>query len=296
MRLVQFFLPQTGLRVGLVRDEEVIDVTSEDGPTVLDLLECAADSGRDINDYLGELQPNDAQTLKFADLDVAPAGDKPHLMVPISPPEVWGCGVTYERSAKTRDDDAEEDIYGRVYASERPEIFFKATPSRCVGPNGGIGIRSDSALTATEPELAYVLGHDQNLIGYTICNDVSAWDLERENPLYLPQSKTFQGCCALGPTFATPREVGDPMNLNIRCAIIRGEQTLFEGRVNSSKINRSFAQLSEYLCRHNPVPFGTVVSTGTGIMVPNEFALKDGDLVEIEIEKIGTLRNVARQL
>ena len=113
-------------------------------------------------------------------------------MIPLSPPEVWGFGVTYQRSAEVRDadvaatTDSSASIYDRVYHAERPECFFKATAPRCVGPHRPIGIRSDSELTATEPELAYVLGTNRQIVGYTICNDVSAWDLERDNPLYLP--------------------------------------------------------------------------------------------------------------
>ena len=195
-----------------------------------------------------------------------------------------------------RDDDSEQDIYSRVYYADRPEIFFKATPARCVGPNGFIGIRSDSSLTATEPELAYVLGSDGEIIGYTLCNDVSAWDIERDNPLYLPQSKVFYGCCALGPMFVTPSEVDDPYNLDMRCTVLREEEVIYEGGVNTSQINWKFEQLTEFLMRDNPIPFGTVVSTGTGIIVPNDLPLAAGDVVEIEVDGFGTLSNPVKQL
>lgn len=233
---------------------------------------------------------------EFSQLDVTPDSRVPHLIAPIRAAEVWGCGVTYRRSADERDADAEKDIYSQVYESERPEIFFKATPRCCVGPNEPIGIRVDSALTAAEPELAVVIGADCEIIGYTICNDVSAWDIERQNPLYLPQSKTFQGCCALGPAVVTADELDDPYCLDIRCRIVREDEILFEGSASTSQLGRRLDQLVSYLTRNNPVPVGTVLTTGTGIMIPNEYALRDGDCVEIEIERIGVLRNPVRKL
>ena len=317
MKLIQFHLPNLGKRVGIVtREEEVIDVTSEDSPNVLEILELAHREQVSLGVILADIQErvatptpirlqahpdeenatteSDGLTLKK--LDVAPAENVPHLLSPIDSPEVWGCGVTYKRSADMRDDDSEQDIYSRVYYADRPEIFFKATPSRCVGPNGFIGIRSDSTLTATEPELAYVLGDNGEIIGYTLCNDVSAWDIERDNPLYLPQSKVFYGCCALGPMFVTPSEVDDPYNLDMTCTVLRGDEVIYEGSVNTSQINWKFEQLTEFLMRDNPIPFGTVVSTGTGIIVPNDLPLAAGDLVKIEIDGFGTLANPVKQL
>ena len=216
--------------------------------------------------------------------------------MPIFPPEVWAFGVTYQRSAAVRAEDSASNIYDRVYASERPEVFFKGTTTRCTGPNDFIGIRSDSDLTAAEPELAYILGLEGGILGFTICNDVSAWDLERENPLYLPQSKIFEGGCALGPVIVTPDELSNPYNLSVTCQISREGKVIFEGETHTSKLNRKLEELNHYLCLHNPVPFGSVVSTGTGIMIPNEHHLAEGDVVDIEIEMIGVLRNYARRL
>ncbi len=317
MKLIQFHLPNLGKRVGIVtREAEVIDVTSEDSPNVLEILALAHREQVSLGVILADIQEKvatptpiqlhsrpeeehattepDGLTLKK--LDVAPAENVPHLLAPIDSPEVWGCGVTYKRSADMRDDDSDQDIYSRVYYADRPEIFFKGTPSRCVGPNGFIGIRSDSTLTATEPELAYVLGADGEIIGYTLCNDVSAWDIERDNPLYLPQSKVFYGCCALGPMFVTPSEVDDPYNLDMTCTVLRGDEVIYEGSVNTSQINWKFEQLTEFLMRDNPIPFGTIVSTGTGIIVPNDLPLAAGDVVKIEIDGFGTLSNPVKQL
>ena len=317
MKLIQYHLPNLGKRVGIVtRENNVIDVTSEESRSVLDMLKLAHKERVSLGVLLADIQEKvsapppmrftafreadsvleDANGLTLDKLNVNPSEKKPHLMMPIDPPEVWGCGVTYKRSADMRDDDTQQDIYSRVYHADRPEIFFKATPSRCVGPNGYIGIRSDSALTATEPELAYVLGSDGEIIGYTLCNDVSAWDIERDNPLYLPQSKVFYGCCALGPMFVTPSEVDDPYNLEIKCTILRDEKVIFEGEVNTSQINWKFEQLTEFLMRDNPIPYGTVVSTGTGIIVPNDLPLAPKDIVKIEVQGFGTLSNPVKQL
>lgn len=317
MKLIQYHLPTLGKRVGIVtRENSIIDVTSEESRSVLDVLKLAHKERVSLGVLLADIQekvsappPMRFTAFREADsvsenddgltldkLNIGPSEKKPHLMMPIDPPEVWGCGVTYKRSADMRDDDTQQDIYSRVYHADRPEIFFKATPSRCVGPNDYIGIRSDSVLTATEPELAYVLGSEGEVIGYTLCNDVSAWDIERENPLYLPQSKVFYGCCALGPMFVTPSEVDDPYNLEMKCTILRDEKEIFEGEVNTSQINWKFEQLTEFLMRDNPIPYGTVVSTGTGIIVPNDLPLAPNDIVMIEIEGFGTLSNPVKQL
>jgi 2-dehydro-3-deoxy-D-arabinonate dehydratase len=269
----------------------------------MDLLEAAAGDAIAVRDIAAAANKAAAgETLNLAELDREPTGDAPRLLIPIDSPEVWGFGVTYKRSAEARDADVAKEmdstasIYDRVYHSDRPECFFKATAPRCVGPREPIGIRSDSKLTATEPELAYVLGADREIVGYTVCNDVSAWDLERDNPLYLPQSKIFTGCCALGPVITLAADGPDPYNLKISCRIVRDGEAIYSDSTNSGQIGRTYDQLNEYLYRDNLVPMGTVVSTGTGIMVPNEYKLLHGDLVEIEIESIGLLANPAVQL
>jgi 2-dehydro-3-deoxy-D-arabinonate dehydratase len=213
--------------------------------------------------------------------------------IPLHPPEVWACGCTYAPSADFRDAETgtREGMYSYVYRAERPEIFFKGTARVCVGPGEPIGIRCDSKFTAPEPELALVIDHAGKILGYTLANDVSAWDIERENALYLPQSKVYSGCCALGPVLVTPDEIPDPYNLHMTCTITRGPDKVFEGSVSTSKLHRRFETLIEYLRRANPVPGGTVVLTGTGIIVPESAALQPGDEVSIEIPEIGALSN-----
>jgi len=218
-------------------------------------------------------------------------------LIPVEPPEVWGFGVTYETSATDRADDtgAGGDIYARAHVGPRPETFFKATAARCVGPGEEIGIRGDSRLTAAEPELAYVVGVGNVVVAYTLGNDVSAWDLERENPLYLPQSKIYTACCALGPCLVTADAI-DPANVEIAMTIRRGGETVFEGRANTSQIRYPIAYFHEFLTRYNPLPPGSAVLTGTGVMTPAGFALQEGDEVTIEAEPFGRLVNRARRL
>jgi 2-dehydro-3-deoxy-D-arabinonate dehydratase len=216
-------------------------------------------------------------------------------ILPLHPPEVWACGCTYEMSAAFRDAEhgTREGMYAYVYREARPEVFFKGTARVCVGPNKNIGIRSDSHFTAPEPELAAVLGQGGQILGYTLANDVSAWDIERENALYLPQSKVYNCCCALGPVIVTADELKDPYNLTLTCTINRAGKTLFEGSVSTSRLHRKLETLVEFLLRANNVPVGSVLLTGTGIIVKEDAALAPGDSVSISAPEIGTLTNTA---
>jgi 2-dehydro-3-deoxy-D-arabinonate dehydratase len=216
--------------------------------------------------------------------------------LPIVPAEVWACGCTYETSASFRDAEhgTREGMYAYVYAQPRPEVFFKGTARVCVGPGQAIGIRADSRFTAPEPELALVLGSKGDIVGYTLANDVSAWDIERENALYLPQSKVYTACCALGPAIVTADDLPDPYNLEMTCTITRDGRQMFSGSVSTAKLHRKFETLIEYLRRANPTPAGTVLLTGTGIIVPEDAALAPGDVVSIRIPEIGELTNHAK--
>ena len=216
-------------------------------------------------------------------------------IIPIYPREVWACGCTYEASASFRDAEQGtlEGFYAYVHREPRPEIFFKGTARVCVGPGQPIGMRPDSKFTAPEPELAAILGTGGKVLGYTLANDVSAWDIERENPLYLPQSKVYNACCALGPVIVTADELTDPYNLDLSCTILRGGQVIFEDHVNTSKLRRKMEELVEYLFRANTVPGGSVMCTGTGIIVTEACAIEAGDVVSIRCPKIGELSNPA---
>lgn len=213
---------------------------------------------------------------------------------PYDPPEVWGSGISYEMARQRYSEENVAKILGKtiyeaVYDAYRPEIFFKATANRCVGHGEAIAIRSDSDWTLPEPELAVVIDSNGKILGYTIMDDVSARDLEAENPLYLPQSKIYSGCCAFGPFIVTPDEVGDPYSLEISLRIIRDNKVFFEGSISTSKIRRKIDEQIQFLIRDNPVPDGTILTTGTGIVPGRDKGLQESDIVEISISKIGTL-------
>lgn len=297
MRLVQFYDPARGQRLGVIENERVIDITGGEIGSTADLLAASGGEARALAALVAALRgssPGEGHAL--SDLDRAPAPDAAHLLAPVSPPEVWACGVTYKRSAEFRDAETgkEVGIYDQVYMADRPELFFKATAARCVGPGAPIRIRSDSTFTAPEPELALLLNAEGAILGYTLANDVSAWDIERENPLYLPQSKIFLGCCALGPWLVTPDDVADPYGVQLSCEITRGGVSVFSGSASTAQLNRRFEQLIGYLLRDNAIPNGTVLLTGTGIIVPADVPLRPDDIVSIGAEGFGTLRNVAQ--
>lgn len=210
--------------------------------------------------------------------------EPPVPLIPVRPKEVWACGCTYERSPAPG---------GEVNRGARPQIFFKGTARVCVGPGQQIGIRTDSKLTVPEPVLAVVLGSKGRIIGYTLANDVTAWDIWRENPLYLPQSKTYTGACAIGPVIVTADKLTSPMELPMSCTIARNGETLFAGETSTSRLNRTLETLIEYLLRANPVPAGSLLLTGTGIIVNEDAALAEGDVVTIKAPPIGVLTNVA---
>lgn len=300
MRFAQFVVAPGQRHVGRLSGDKIIDITNPDAGlrSTLDLIEWADRTGRSLDEAAGALGRPHGASYALRDLDVAPGNGNSYLDIPLAPPEVWGCGVTYRKSAEFRDEETGQPrgIYDQVYAGARPEIFFKATAARCVGPNAPIGLRSDSTFTAPEPELAIVVGSGGQILAYTVADDVSAWDIERENPLYLPQSKIFAGCCALGPYLVSTPDVPDPYGLTVIGRIRRGNQVLFEDQVETSRIKRRLEELVDYLRRDNPIPAGTVICTGTGVIVSAEHALAEGDVVEIEIPGIGFLRNPARRL
>lgn len=251
--------------------------------------------GYTVRELIDEIERRHLTLLDFLKAHASKGRVEAEPRIPIAPREVWACGCTYEMSAAFRDGEhgTREGFYHHAHTAPRPEIFFKGTHRVCVGPEGKIGLRSDSTFMAPEPELAVLLGSKGHVLGYTLANDVSAWDIERENPLYLPQSKVFTGCCALGPWFVTPDEIKDPYSIDMGCKIQRGETLLFEGASSTSKLGRKLEVLIEYLLRANPVPAGSVLLTGTGIIVTQEAALQPDDVVTITGKGLGTLSNEA---
>jgi 2-dehydro-3-deoxy-D-arabinonate dehydratase len=213
------------------------------------------------------------------------------LARPVDPPEVWCAGVTYERSRDARTEESGSDVYALVYDADRPELFLKdARCRRTVGPGDRIAIRSDATWNVPEPEIGVVLGDDLEIVGYTIGNDVSSRDIEGANPLYLPQAKVFAAACALGPAVYVPEDWQAPLSiaLTIRAA---GGAVLFSGETSTARMKRTFTDLVGWLVRDNPVPPGSVLLTGTGLVPPDDFTLLPGHVVEIHVPEIGSLVN-----
>lgn len=213
------------------------------------------------------------------------------LLPPIENQEVWAAGVTYLRSRDARMEESKDGgtVYDRVYAAERPEIFFKATPHRVVGTGGAVRIRSDSKWNVPEPEVALAINTQGQIFGYTIGNDMSSRDIEGENPLYLPQAKVYNACCGLGPGLV----VRDPLPTatSIALSIARGAKEIFQGSTSLAQMKRAFPELASWLTRDNDFPRGCYLLTGTGLVPPNDFTLQSGDVITITVAGLGALIN-----
>lgn len=219
------------------------------------------------------------------------------LLVPIVAEEVWASGVTYERSRDARNYEATDGkldattFYDKIYEAERPEIFFKSTAARTVGPGKDVYLRSDSNWQIPEPELGLVIDREGGILGYTIGNDMSCRDIEGENPLYLPQAKMWKNSCSIGPAILLAESVKDPYDFDITCRIYRNDELKVEGQANTSQLKRKYHELVSFLIRDNEIFDGTVLLTGTCIIPENDFTLLDGDRIEIEVSGIGVLKN-----
>ncbi|MFB6136944.1 MAG: fumarylacetoacetate hydrolase family protein [Halobacteriaceae archaeon] len=252
----------------------------------------AAEAGTGVDDVARDLLADTVDAgAEEAEVTVADADFEATVDAPATPPEVWAAGVTYRISQEARQAESSmPDMYIEVYDAERPEVFFKATPSRTVGPGEGAGIRADSDWDVPEPELGVVL-YRGDIVGFTVGNDMSSRDIEGQNPLYLPQAKVYDRCCALGPAIASPETVDDPHDLEMTVAIERDGEVVFKDATNTGEMVRTCEELASYLQRHNRLPDLTVLLTGTSLVPPDEFTLREGDAVTIDVESIGTLAN-----
>lgn len=219
---------------------------------------------------------------------------KSKLLPPIGTQEIWASGVTYYRSKVGRQEESKlsggSDFYARVYEAERPELFFKSVAHRAVGHLGDVRIRADSTWNVPEPELTLVITTSGKIVGYTIGNDMSSRSIEGENPLYLPQAKTYDGSASIGPCiYVTDQPL--PPETAIRLKILRNSESVFEGSININQIVRKFEDLVSFLYREYSFPSGSLLMTGTGIVPGNDFTLQKNDAIHITIEPIGTLIN-----
>ena len=279
MKLCKFQHPSPNetdlpVAVGLLEEDHVVTL---EGTTLTELLE-AVDVVAAVN-----------KTAKGSQHPLAEVT----LLAPIDHQEVWAAGVTYKRSqtARMEESEAAASCYDRVYAADRPELFFKATPARVVGPGAPIRIRKDATWNVPEPEVTLVMSSKQKLVGFTVGNDMSSRDIEGENPLYLPQAKTYDQCAGIGPsiTLASAMPAEDQIGIHLR--VLRNGTEVFRGETSTSEMARTFEHLMGYLWRDNTFASGVFLMTGTGIVPDSSFTLAVDDVVEIEIDGIGTLSN-----
>jgi 2-dehydro-3-deoxy-D-arabinonate dehydratase len=288
---MQLCKAQTGtgeVRVGVVADNHVRFLDLEDYVgmrTLSDILHSDNPAG-----VAHDLIDDRARNVPLMDVTLLP---------PVDRQEVWAAGVTYKRSRQAREHESAEagasSFYDRVYSADRPELFFKANPHRVVGSGDRLRVRRDSRWSVPEPELALVLTPRLELVGYTIGNDMSARDIEGENPLYLPQAKIYDRCCALGPVITLAQAMPPLSQVAIRLTIQRGGDKVFEGATNVAEMARPVEELIGWLGRDNSFPHGVILLTGTGIVPPDDFALLADDLIAIEIAGIGRLVNRVEQ-
>ncbi|HEY5234525.1 MAG TPA: fumarylacetoacetate hydrolase family protein [Verrucomicrobiae bacterium] len=267
-------------RIGLVNgDSTVSDLTAAGIEKLTRLLEA-----EDPVALVGHLAKLSLPRLPLAEIQ---------LLAPVGWQEVWAAGVTYLRSkaARMEESDFSASAYDKVYAAERPEIFFKSLPQKVVAPGEAVGIRRDAKWSVPEPELALVMNSRGKIVGHTIGNDMSSRDIEGENLLYLPQAKTYQRSCAIGPWIVLGTPEAQAREWTIQLNIERDGNNVFTGETSVRQIKRRFEELAEFLFRSQVFPYGAILLTGTGIVPPDTFTLKERDIVRIEISGIGVLEN-----
>ena len=238
-----------------------------------------------------------AMHLTLAELKAATANTSEvvtgELVAPISPEiELWGAGVTYLRSRDARKEESGvPDVYQRVYEADRPELFFKSNAVRARGTNAPVGIRFDSAASVPEPEVAIYINKHREIIGYAICNDMTARSIEGENPLYLSQAKIYIGSTAIGPDITPAWLAPAAAEMTIKAKIVRGSQIPWQAETSLGSLNRTLEDLVTYLFRCQDFPHGVILSTGTGIVPPLDISLEANDVVEIDVAGLGKLTN-----
>jgi len=282
MRIAKIKLPEGEIRLAIVEDTHV---------RLLDLGQ--VENCRNLSDLVYSTDPRGLARFLIEREAEPLLHSAVTFLAPIDRQEVWAAGVTYKRSQVARMEESKSGAshYDKVYTAARPELFFKATPSRVSGPGLPLRIRQDTVWSVPEPELALVISPSLKLVGYTIGNDMSARDIEGENPLYLPQAKLYNECCGLGPWILIPEGPLNRAETKIKLEITRKKSVVFQGETNVDQMARTFEDLIEWLGKDNSFPHGAFMLTGTGIVPPDEFSLQAGDSVAITITGIGTLKN-----
>lgn len=282
MRLAKVALVNGDRRVAIIKDEgvQLLDLSQvEQCRGLMDILHAPDPLGLARYLFDRETKPIPISEVKF--------------LAPLDKQEVWAAGVTYKRSQVARMEESESGAshYDKVYTAARPELFFKASAWRVVDPETPLRVRADSKWSVPEPELALVVTPELKLAGFSIGNDMSARDIEGENPLYLPQAKVYDQCCSIGPCVLVPEQPLDRQNTKIVVTIVRNGESVFTGETNLGEMVRGFEDLIGWLGKEYSLPDGAFLLTGTGVVPPDDFTLLNGDSVSIEISGIGTLTN-----
>jgi 2-dehydro-3-deoxy-D-arabinonate dehydratase len=279
MQLCKVLLPTAEARVAVLGADHVrLLRNGQDSPTTLSEV----------------LHDDDPEGYARALCGETVALSRVRLLPPLDHQEVWAAGVTYKRSreARERESAGAARFYDLVYTAARPELFFKATARRVVGPGDHVRIRQDAKWSVPEPELALVVSPALKIVGYTIGNDMSSRDIEGENPLYLPQAKVYNGSCSVGPVITLAGRLPTPEETTICLVIERSGAVAFDGSTTLAAMARSFEDLVSWLGRDNSFPDGVILLTGTGVVPPDSFTLQSGDRIRIEVTGIGTLENI----
>ncbi|WP_437221714.1 fumarylacetoacetate hydrolase family protein [Planctomicrobium sp. SH661] len=281
MKLAKVETADHVLAVAVIEEAEAKILPLNKAPGILSLA-----------DLLHASNPAQTASMLLADATSVPL-ESLKFLAPIDQQEVWAAGVTYKRSQVARMEESESGAshYDKVYSADRPELFFKATPSRVAHPGTPVRVRKDSQWSVPEPELTLVLNPSMEIVGYTIGNDMSARDIEGENPLYLPQAKVYRQCCALGPVILLADQPLPLAETKVKLLIERNGQEMFRGETDLAQLHRKLPDLAGWLGREDRFPEGAFLLTGTGIVPQDNFSLEDGDEISIEITGIGVLRN-----
>ena len=277
--------------VELVDRERRLAVVDDDAVRLLNLAE--SEQHNSLADILHSKEPRPlVEYLVDRDATPVPLAEV-QFRAPVDRQEIWAAGVTYKRSQQARMEESESGAshYDKVYEADRPELFPKSRPDRVGGPGDPVRVRFDSQWSVPEPELTLVISPAGDIVGYTIGNDMSARDIEGENPLYLPQAKVYNQCCAVGPCILLADEPLDLPATQITLTIERDGVEAFRGQTDLGQFHRKFEDLAAWLFREYDFPDGAMLLTGTGIVPPDEFTLHDGDIVHIDVTGIGTLTN-----
>jgi 2-dehydro-3-deoxy-D-arabinonate dehydratase len=277
--------------ISLADGERRLAAVEEDVVQLLDLTQ--VENCHNLSDILHS--PDPVGMAKFlVDQKTSPlAADAVQFLAPVDHQQIWAAGVTYKRSQTARMEESESAAshYDKVYTADRPELFFKAFPANVGGMGDPVRVRFDSSWSVPEPEFTLVISPEQKIVGYTIGNDMSARDIEGENPLYLPQAKVYNQSCAIGPCILLAEDELDLPNVKIEMAIHRTGEEVFQGDTDLGQLARTFEDLVSWLYRENDYPTGTMMLTGTGVVPPDNFTLENGDSVTIKVTNIGELTN-----